>query len=187
MLPTASPRVRLLSSDSRLVAMIRDGQEGAFEALYERHHREILSFCRHLLSDAHEAEDAVQHTFMAAYRELAYTSKEINVRPWLFTIARNRCYSILRARREQPTDDFDHLATEGLSSQVQQREDLRELLSDMAQLPEAQRAALVLSELDALSHHQIGDVLGVRPDKVKALVYQARSSLSASKDARHAV
>ena len=51
--------------------------------------------------DAHEAEDAVQHTFMAAYRELAYTTKEINVRPWLFTIARNRCYSILRGRREQ--------------------------------------------------------------------------------------
>jgi RNA polymerase sigma factor (sigma-70 family) len=184
MLPTASPRVRLLSSDSTLVAMIRDGQDGAFEALYERHHRAILSFCRHLLGDPHEAEDAVQHTFLAAYRELAYTSKDITVRPWLFTIARNRCYSILRSRREQPTDDYDQLMTEGLSFQVQQREDLRELLRDMADLPEQQRAALVLSELDALSHHQIGDVLGVRPDKVKALVYQARSTLSAAKDAR---
>jgi RNA polymerase sigma factor (sigma-70 family) len=184
MLSSASPRVRLLSSDGNLVAMIRDGQDGAFETLYERHHRSILSFCRHLLGDAFEAEDAVQHTFMAAYRELAYTTKDITVRPWLFTIARNRCYSILRSRREQPTDDFDQLMTEGLSSQVQQREDLRELLRDMADLPDEQRAALVLSELDALSHHQIGDVLGVRPDKVKALVYQARSTLSAAKDAR---
>lgn len=182
--PALSPRLWRLTTDHQLVEMIRLGQDGAFEALYDRHHRAILSFCRHMLSDPHEAEDAVQHTFLAAYRELSYTSKEINVRPWLFTIARNRCYSMLRARREQPTDEFDQIATEGFTAEVQQREDLRQILRDMSKLPEEQRAALVMSELDALTHAEIGDILGVRTDKVKALVFQARSSLVASKTAR---
>lgn len=178
------PPVRRLSPDARLVSLIREGETAAFEALYDRHHRAILSFCRHLLGDAHEAEDAVQHTFMAAYRELVSTSKEISVRPWLFTIARNRCYSILRARRDSPTDDVDQVSTENLSAEVQRREDLRALLSDIAALPQDQRAALVLSEIDALSHTEIAGVLGVRSEKVKALVFQARSSLIADRTAR---
>ena len=59
------------------MGLVREGRVGAFEALYDRHHKGILSFCRHMLSDADEAEDAVQHTFMAAYRELADSDKPI--------------------------------------------------------------------------------------------------------------
>ena len=66
--------------------------------------RRILGFCRHMLGSAEEAEDAVQHTFAAAYRDLARADeREIVLKPWLFAIARNRCISIFRARREQPS------------------------------------------------------------------------------------
>jgi len=137
-----------------------------------------------MLSDADEAEDAVQHTFMAAYRELEGSDKPIHLRAWLYTVARNRCYSIIRARREQPSDSLDEAATEGLAAEVQRRQDLRDLVADVRRLPEEQRAALVLAELDALSHEDIASVLGVPRDKVKALVYQARESLVASRTAR---
>jgi RNA polymerase sigma factor (sigma-70 family) len=167
-----------------LVALVREGRSAAFEAAYNRHHRSILSFCRHMLGDADEAEDAVQHTFAAAYTDLTSSDKAIHLRPWLFAIARNRCYSVLRARREQPVAELDGLVSEGLAAQVQTREDLRELVRDMRQLPEEQRAALVLSELDALSHAEISEALGVPREKVKALVFQARESLLASKNAR---
>src|SRR5580704_12049743 len=125
-----SPRVLRVASDTHLVALVRDGRAAAFEALYDRHSRAILSFCRHMLGSVEEAEDAVQHTFLAAYNDLIASHKPIQLRPWLFTIARNRCYSVLRARRERPLDDVDELATEGLASQVQRRQDLRDLVGD---------------------------------------------------------
>ncbi len=180
----ASPQLLRLASDARLVALVRQGWPAAFEAVYNRHHRGILSFCRHVLSDADEAEDAVQHTFLAAYNDLIGSDKPIHLRAWLFTIARNRCYSILRARREQPAADLDEPVTEGLATQVQRRQDLRDLVLDLRSLPEEQRAALVLAEIDALSHEEIGEALGVPREKVKALVFQARESLVASRTAR---
>ena len=164
--------------------MVRGGSEAAFEAIYDRHHRGILAFSRHMLSSADEAEDAVQHTFMAAYRHLVGGDAAIQLRPWLYTIARNRCLSTLRARREQPLDEIHPPATEHLSAEAQRRQDVRELLADVAALPEDQRAALVLAELGAVSHDEIALVLDVPRQKVKALVFQARTSLIASRTAR---
>ena len=178
------PRMTRLASDTHLVALVRQGWPSAFETIYGRYHRAILSFCRHMLGDADEAEDVVQHTFLAAYNDLISSEKPIQLRPWLFTIARNRCYSVLRARREQPQAEITEPATEGLAIQVQRRQDLRDLVGDLRGLPDDQRAALVLAEIDALSHEQIGEVLGVPSKKVKALVFQARESLVASRTAR---
>src|SRR5579884_3894441 len=178
------PQLLRLASDDRLVELIREGRPGAFDIAYGRHHRGILSFCRHMLGDAEEAEDAVQQTFLAAYNDPLSSEKQIHLRAWLFTIARNRCYSMLRARRERPTAELADIATEGLASQVQVRQDLRDLIRDMRRLPPDQRAALVLAEIDSLSHEQIGEVLGVPREKVKALVFQARESLLASRTAR---
>src|SRR5918999_1300603 len=142
-----SKRLLRLASDERLVEHVRAGSHPAFEVIFDRHHRGVLAFCRHMLGSAEEAEDAVQHTFMAAYRGLAVTSHPVNLRPWLYAIARNRCLSVLRARREQPAAELVEPATEHLAVQVQRREDLRELLRDVARLPEDQRAALVLAEV----------------------------------------
>lgn len=177
-------RLLRLASDERLVASLRAGDERAFEVLYDRHYRAILGFCRHMLGSREEAEDAVQHTFLGAYRDLVGSDKAIDLRPWLFAIARNRCLSLLRARREHATLELAEPATEGLSATVERREDLRELLHDLAQLPEDQRAALLLAEVGALDHAGIAAVLGCPREKVKALVFQARSSLIAGRDAR---
>src|SRR5204863_1674492 len=82
-----------------------------------------------------------------------------------------------------PLEDAEP-ATEGLASEVQQREDVRNMLVDLRRLPEDQRAALVLAELGSLSHEEIADVVGCPRAKVKALVFQARRSLAASRLAR---
>ena len=91
---------------------------------------------------------------------------------------------MLRARRERPLADHEAPATEHLSTEAQRRQDLRDLLGDVARLPEEQRAALVLAELGAVSHDEIALVLNVPRQKVKALVFQARTSLAASRKAR---
>jgi RNA polymerase sigma factor (sigma-70 family) len=177
----ARPRLRLPRgrSDDALVARVRAGDERAFELVFDRYHRGLLAFCRRMLTSDEEAEDAVQHTFMAAYRALRSSDRPIHLKAWLYTIARNRCLSILRARREQVALDDGHAATDGLAADVDRRAELRGLLADLDQLPEEQRAALVLFELGDHTHDEIAEVLGVRRDKVKALVFQARESLVA--------
>jgi RNA polymerase sigma factor (sigma-70 family) len=170
-------------SDDRLVEHARRGNDAAFEVIFERHHRGILSFCRHMLASVEEAEDAVQHTFIQAYDAIRRTDRDLQLKAWLYAVARNRCLSVLRARREQ-TAELDDIPTAGLSDEVQQRSELRDLLADMQELPEEQRAALVLSELGDLSHTEIATVVGCEASKVKSLVFQARSSLIESRNAR---
>src|SRR3954451_23937552 len=152
---------RLLAAfgDERLVEHVRHGSDAAFEVIFDRHHRGILSFCRHMLASVEEAEDAVQHTFIQAYDSIRHSNREIKLKAWLYAIARNRCLSVLRARREQAAE-LDDIPTAGLSDAVQERSELREMLADIQQLPEEQRAALVLSELGDLSHADIASVVG---------------------------
>jgi RNA polymerase sigma factor (sigma-70 family) len=171
--------------DSRLAACVHRGDETAFEVLYDRHHRALLSFCRHMLGNAEDGEDALQQTFLRAHKALVAGQLPDAVRPWLFAIARNRCKTLLAARREAcvPVEDVEP-AFDGLDESVATRADLRELVADLARLPEEQRAALVLFELGGMSQADIGGAIGVPAGKVKALVFQARTELMAERDAR---
>jgi RNA polymerase sigma factor (sigma-70 family) len=177
-----------LLREARPTNPARRRDDARFERLHAHHQPEVLAFCRHLTGSREDAEDAVQHTFLAAYRQIAASDEPHEWRPWLFTVARNRCVTLLRARREQPLAEPDAELTsfDGLAIQVERRQELRDLVRDMAGLPEQQRAALVLSQLEALDYREIGTVLGVTPEKVKALVFQARSSLASTREAREA-
>jgi RNA polymerase sigma factor (sigma-70 family) len=182
-------RGRLLrgTADEALVARVRAGDDAAFEGIYERYHRGLLAFCRHMLGSREEAEDAVQHSFLAAYRNLRAGDQDMRLKAWLYTIARNRCLSMLRARREQVELDESRVAApafDGLATEVQRRDDLRQMLGDLERLPDDQRAALILFELGDHSHEDIATILDVRREKVKALVFQARESLMTSRTAR---
>jgi RNA polymerase sigma factor (sigma-70 family) len=171
--------------DRRLAARVGAGDEAAFAALYERHRAALLSFCRHMVGNREDGEDALQQTFLRAHRALAAGQVPDSVRSWLFAIARNRCLTLIAARRSAavPVEDVE-VSFDGLSDEVRARADLRELVADLAQLPDDQRAALVLSELGDLSHVEIADAIGCQPGKVKALVFQARTTLIADRDAR---
>ena len=181
--PRHPKRLLALAGDGRLVEQMRRGNELAFEVAFERHGAALLGFCRHMLGSAEEAEDAVQHTFASAWRDLERGGdRELVLRPWLFTIARNRCISMLRTRRYQP--EFTELATADLSEEVERRAELRELLADLGRLPTEQRESLLLSELGELSHAAVAEVLGCEVARVKSLVFRARSALIASRNAR---
>jgi RNA polymerase sigma factor (sigma-70 family) len=182
-------RLLRAAPDERLVAALRRGDEKAFEAIYDRHHRPLLAFCRHMLGSHEEAEDALQHVFVSAHRHLCEGSAHVNLKPWLYTIARNRCLSVLRARRETlALDDVLEPCCDGLAlaDEVELGEDLKDMLGDIARLPVNQRAALVLAELGDLTQQEIAAALDVRTDKVKALIFQAREALAGWRQARSA-
>ena len=172
-----SPRILRLAGDDRLVVHIRAGNEAAFEVVYDRYHRQLLSFCRHMLGSSAEAEAAVQQTFISAYGDLKRSEKPIALRAWLFTIARNRCLSILRARHETASLDDVEPETAGLAADVQRREDLRVMLGDIARLPEHQRAALVLAEMHGLSIAEIAAALEVPENTAKTRLFRAREKM----------
>src|SRR5687768_16507134 len=127
-----APLLRLRAGrldDGRLAELAASGDERAFEVVYDRHHRALLGFCRHMLGSLEEAEDALQQTFLRAHRSLLAQGAPDDLRPWLFAIARNRCLTMLAARKVEavPVEDFEP-ATEGLNSGVEERADLRALL-----------------------------------------------------------
>jgi RNA polymerase sigma factor (sigma-70 family) len=150
----------------------------AFTAVYERHHRALYRYCRSLLGDDEEARDALQSTMAKAFAALRFEERDFEVRPWLFRIAHNEAVSRLRQRRVAvDLDVIDTLTTDSLAQTVEVRERLAQLRADLEDLPERQRAALVMRELSGLGHAEIAAVLGGSPQTVKQTIFEARSAL----------
>ncbi len=181
-----SPLLRL-QSDERLVALIRRGNHHAFEALVARYQSRLLAFCRHMLSSREDAEDVLQEVFAAAFNAMLADDREINVRPWLYRIARNRSLNHLRRAQAVGMDSMDiHLSEGGLTTadKVHKREEFRLLIADVQDLPETQRTALLLREIDALSYDQIAEAMETTVPSVKSLLVRARVSLAEAAEAR---
>jgi RNA polymerase sigma factor (sigma-70 family) len=181
-----SPLLRL-QSDEKLVALTRRGQHAAFETLFSRYQSRLLSFCRHMLSSKEDAEDVLQEVFTAAFNAILADEREINVRPWLYRIARNRSLNHLRRASAVGVDSMDiHYAEGGIDTgeKVLRRESFRQLIADVQQLPETQRTALLLREIDALSYDQIAVAMETTVPSVKSLLVRARISLAEAAEAR---
>lgn len=181
-----TPLLRL-QSDERLVALARRGNHAAFEALVGRYQARLLSFCRHMLSSREDAEDVLQEVFAASFHAMLADERPINVRPWLYRIARNRSLNHLRRHQAVGQDSMDvHLADNGTTTadRVQRREEFRQLVGDVQELAETQRTALLLREIDALSYDQIAEAMETTVPSVKSLLVRARVSLAEASEAR---
>jgi RNA polymerase sigma factor (sigma-70 family) len=176
-----------LQSDERLIALTRRGHHAAFEVLCSRYQSRLLSFCRHMLASKEDAEDVLQEVFAAAFNAVLADDRPINVRPWLYRIARNRSLNHLRRATATGVDSMDiHFAENGISTsdKVLRRESFRELIADVHQLPETQRTALLLREIDALSYDQIAEAMDTTVPSVKSLLVRARISLAEAAESR---
>ncbi len=181
-----SPLLRL-QSDEKLVAMIRRGNNSAFDALVQRYQPRLLSFCRHMLGSQEDAEDVLQEVFAASFNALLADDRPINARPWLYRIARNRCLNHLRRPRAAGQDSMDIFETENGASTaetVHRREEFRQIVADVQELPETQRTALLLREIDALSYDQIAEAMDTTVPSVKSLLVRARVGLAEASEAR---
>jgi RNA polymerase sigma factor (sigma-70 family) len=181
-----TPLLRI-QSDERLVALTRRGNQAAYEALVGRYQARLLAFCRHMLGSREDAEDVLQEVFAAAFNAMIADERSLNVRPWLYRIARNRSLNHLRRVQAIGVDSMDvHLSENGTSAadKVHRREEFRQLVEDVQGLPETQRTALLLREIDALSYDQIAEAMDTTIPSVKSLLVRARVSLAESAQAR---
>ncbi|MGC9221363.1 MAG: sigma-70 family RNA polymerase sigma factor [Solirubrobacteraceae bacterium] len=181
-----SPLLRL-QSDDRLVSATRRGNQAAFEVIVSRYQSKLLGFCRHMLGSREDAEDVLQDVLAASYTAMLADDRPLNLRPWLYRIARNRCLNHLRRNTAIGVDSMDtHLADHGISAadRVYERAEFRQLVNDISDLPETQRTALVLRELDDLSYEQIAEAMETTVSSVKSLLVRARVSLTEAAEAR---
>ena len=181
-----SPLLRL-KSDEQLIALTRRGQTGAFEALVQRYQSRLLAFCRHMLASTEDAEDVLQEVFTASFNAMLADERPINARPWLYRIARNRCLNHLRRPTPAGQDTMDVFETAGgatTADTVHKREEFRQIVADVQELPETQRTALLLREIDALSYDDIAHAMDTTVPSVKSLLVRARVSLAEAAEAR---
>ena len=180
--PTWTAPARLMG-ESRLARLAARGDARAFEVIFERHHQELYRYCRAILTDPDDAQDALQATMTAAMRALPGEQREIELRPWLFRVAHNESISIARPRRELPTKEPATTAP-GADVSAEGRERIRHLVSDLSTLPERQRAALVMRELSGLSYYEIASSLDSSGAAARQVVYEAREAMRETGGAR---
>jgi RNA polymerase sigma factor (sigma-70 family) len=186
LLARRSPLLKL-QGDEKLIAMARAGNPGAFETIVDRYQGRLLGFCRQMLGSTEDAEDILQEVFVNAYRAMLADEREINLRPWLYRIARNRCLNYLRKPKADAQESMDmvpEVAAASTAEKVHNREEFRQILSDVNKLPETQRAALLLREMDALSYEEIAAAMETTVPSVKSLLVRARISLAEASQAR---
>lgn len=186
LLSRPSPLLRL-ESDENLVALTREGHQSAFETLVSRYQGRLLGFCRQMLRSTEDAEDVLQEVFVAAYNAMIADERPINVKPWLYRIARNRSLNHLRKPVADGQDSMDmHSFMNGVSAyeNVEHREEFRNVISDVGRLPETQRTALLLREMDAMSYSEIAQAMDTTIPGVKSLLVRARIGLAECSESR---
>lgn len=166
--------------DQRLASLAGTGDHGAAEAIHSRYADALLAYSRSIVRDPDDAQDVLQQTMLNALQALSRRELQAPLRPWLFRIAHNTSISLLRRRR--PTDELreDASATgQGVSAETESlaRERLRELVDDVAALPERQRTALLLHDVAGLPHAEVAAELGCTDGASRQTVTAARVAL----------
>ena len=167
-------------SDERLVDLVRAGSEPAFETIVERYRRALMRYVSRLLPPE-RAEDVVQQAFVNAYEAMHRGGAELNLRPWLYRIAHNTALNALRDRGLRH-DELDERmdGVERPDQALERNQGLRDVLVAVQALPERQRDAILLRELEGRSYAEIALALGVTDGAVRQLLNRARNSLRAA-------
>jgi RNA polymerase sigma factor (sigma-70 family) len=182
----AGPLLRL-RTDDQLVALFRAGHDEAFGIIHDRYRQRLFAYARQMLSGSRsDAEDVLQDVFLRAYHALRADRRPIALRAWLYRVAHNRCIDQIRRPAPAPEDIYE--LNRGVPSdpmaEAERREDLRRLIADVRALPDQQRSALLMREMEGLSYNDLAQALGVTVPAIKSLLVRARVGLVEAVEAR---
>jgi RNA polymerase sigma-70 factor (ECF subfamily) len=153
-----------------------------FERIYRRHARDVYRFALSVVRNPLEAEDVTQTTFMNAYRALVRGDRPDRPRSWLFAIAHNAIRSRDRWRLRRPPEVSLEVAEYRLAQSPDESPAVDDLLRALGDLPDSQREALALRELQGQTYPEIAEVLGVSVSAVESLIARARRALRAQRE-----
>ena len=180
-------------SDVELMLKVQQGDLVSFESLVDRYKQPIFNLVYRMLRDADEAEDIAQKVFIQVYKASERYRPTAQFSTWIFTIARNLTLNEIRRRSRKPNTDSLDAASDPEGDQVPKeygdvksknaREETmrRELLDridlGIADLPENQRAAILLCKEGDISYDEIAKILNCSVSAVKSLLFRARETL----------
>ncbi|TDE09624.1 RNA polymerase sigma factor [Jiangella asiatica] len=169
------------ADDAELVRRARLGDRQAFEAIARRHGPVMYRFARRVLLDDGDAEEAVQDALLAAWLNLPDFRGDAALRTWLFRLTLNKAHNLRRKRRPEPRE----AAAEGLGGptgdparDIIENELVVALDAALTTLPEAQRVAWLLREVDELAYEEIAAIMHTSRDVVRGLLHRARRKLA---------
>src|SRR5512146_2282657 len=162
--------------DRRLVTLVREGYETAFEEIVRRYGSPLSRYAASIVGG--RSEDVTQDAFSKALLALRRDDAEIELRPWLFRIVRNTALNDLRDSPPSPEVLAEAMAGgANPAEEMERREELADLTRRLQALPDPQRAAIVMRELEGLGHEEIAAALGVSGGAARQFVYRARCAL----------
>jgi RNA polymerase sigma-70 factor (ECF subfamily) len=170
--------------EARLLALAKTGDLDAFEQLVALHERRVFALALRLTGSVEDAKDATQEAFIRLHRKMGQIDSVRGAGPWLYSVTVNACRDIGRGRQRSrlaPLENWAALAPadpapnpEGLYAGQQQEQHLRGML---ARLPEKERAALLLREMEGLSTQEVARILGSSQTTVRSQICSARLKL----------
>jgi RNA polymerase sigma-70 factor (ECF subfamily) len=170
-------------TDAELAVLAQAGNREAFGELVRRYAGQARRVARAVLRDAQDADDAVQDAFLSALRNVGRYDATRPFGPWLLRIVSNAALDRLRRERVRTTEaiTLDVAAREAGPDRLADRSALLDALrAALATLPERQRVAVVLFDVEGYSHGEIAEILGIPEGTVRSHVFHARRALRAA-------
>lgn len=178
MSPGISTRLLATQSDERLLRLVREGHERAFEALVNRYRRPLLNYCRRLSLPEGRAEDVLQQALMKTWIALRDGAEVQDIKAWLYRVVHNAAVNAARDAaydRERVADPTLRLTAGQVD--IERGLAVRETLAEVAALPPLQREVIVRTAVAGYSHEQVASDLGITDGAVRGLLYRARATL----------
>jgi RNA polymerase sigma-70 factor, ECF subfamily len=175
--------------DGALVARAQQGETVAFEVLVVKYQRRVAATIRRFVRDDAITEELTQEVFLSAFLALTGFKPEGDFAAWLFTIARNAARSYLRSGQnrqdDRPAPVLDNAgedvrlgAAPSPEEEVMARQLFERIDAEVAALPEAQRRALLMREVEGLDYKSIAAALGQPVNTVKSHIFRARDAIA---------
>ncbi len=175
------------ANDLILIRRFQRGDASAFEEIIFRYQDKIYNFCRHMLGNASDAEDAAQDVFLKAYQNLNKFKPEASLYTWLYRIAVNTCIdykrkplleSLFKSSKEGDEFVVDHPADSPSPERLYESKQIGNAIQlALGRLSEKLRTVIVLKEIEGFSYEEIAEVLDVSIGTVKSRISRAREEL----------
>jgi RNA polymerase sigma-70 factor (ECF subfamily) len=166
--------------DTDLVLRAGLGDRAAAQALMARHLPKMLGLARRMLTDQGQAEDAVQDAFLRLWAHAArWQPGRAKFETWLYRVTLNQCYDRLRKRTTARLDEAFDVAdpSPGQDAVMQNAYVAGEIETALAQLPERQRAAIVLCHYQECGNIEAAEILGISVEALESLLSRGRRTL----------
>lgn len=171
---------RVLSWEAHLIQRASEGESVAFELLSDLYRKPLLNLAMRMLRNSEDAHDAVQETFLKAFRHIGHFDPERPIKPWLCRICANCCVDLARAKRHdaEPLEAHEHLLS-GESAEREASGNLIEaqVLDAIGRLPDHYRRIIMMRHFQHKDVGEIAHELRKPEGTIKSWLFRARALL----------